>query len=42
MNTSDPYDGERIAGSVGLPLPGVSVRVVDSETGEPVGAGRQG
>ena len=24
MNTSNPYDGERIAGTVGLPLPGVS------------------
>jgi malonyl-CoA/methylmalonyl-CoA synthetase len=33
MNTSNPYDGERIAGTVGLPLPGVSLRVVDPETG---------
>ena len=24
MNTSNPYDGERVAGTVGLPLPGVS------------------
>ena len=23
MNTSNPYDGERIAGTVGFPLPGV-------------------
>src|SRR5690606_29616008 len=32
MLTSNPYDaqlGERIGGTVGLPLPGVSVRVVD-------------
>ena len=29
MNTSNPLDGARLAGSVGLPLPGVSVRVVD-------------
>lgn len=29
MNTSNPLDGERIAGTVGVPLPGVSVRVVD-------------
>ena len=29
MNTSNPLDGARIAGTVGLPLPGVSVRVVD-------------
>ena len=33
MNTSNPYAGERVAGTVGLPLPGVAVRVVDSETG---------
>jgi malonyl-CoA/methylmalonyl-CoA synthetase len=32
MNISNPYVGERRAGSVGLPLPGVSVRL--SETGE--------
>ena len=31
MNTSNPLDGERKAGTVGLPLPGVSVRVVDRE-----------
>ncbi|HRK24336.1 MAG TPA: malonyl-CoA synthase [Beijerinckiaceae bacterium] len=34
MNTSNPYDGDRIAGTVGLPLPGVSVRVANPETGE--------
>ncbi|WP_036266842.1 malonyl-CoA synthase [Methylobacterium sp. 10] len=33
MNTSNPYDGERIAGTVGMPLPGVALRVVDPETG---------
>ncbi len=27
MNTSNPYEGRRIAGTVGLPLPGVEVRV---------------
>ena len=27
MNTSNPYDGERIAGTVGFPLPGVELRV---------------
>ena len=27
MNTSNPYDGDRRAGTVGLPLPGVEVRV---------------
>ena len=29
MITSNPYDGARIAGTVGYPLPGVEVRVVD-------------
>ena len=33
MNTSNPYQGERIAGTVGFPLPGVSIRVTDPETG---------
>jgi malonyl-CoA/methylmalonyl-CoA synthetase len=32
MNTSNPYDGERIAGTVGPPLDGVEVRVRDRET----------
>src|SRR5213593_3600780 len=31
MNTSNPLQGERIAGCVGRPLPGVSLRVVDGE-----------
>src|ERR1700723_2625605 len=34
MNTSNPYDGERVAGAVGPALPGVSVRVTDPETGK--------
>ena len=29
MNTSNPYAGERRAGTVGLPLPGVEVRLVE-------------
>jgi len=33
MITSNPYDGERVPGSVGFPLPGVSVRIADPETG---------
>ncbi|NVN86064.1 MAG: malonyl-CoA synthase [Rhodopseudomonas sp.] len=33
MNTSNPYDGDRVPGAVGLALPGVSVRVTDPETG---------
>lgn len=31
MNISNPYAGERRPGSVGLPLPGVSVKIVDGE-----------
>ncbi len=36
MNTSNPYDGERVAGSVGPPLPGVEIRIADSESGVPL------
>ena len=42
MNVSNPYDGERVAGTVGLPLPGVEVRIADPETGEPVPDGEIG
>ena len=42
MNTSNPYDGERIAGTVGFPLPGVSLRVSEPETGKPVPDGETG
>jgi malonyl-CoA/methylmalonyl-CoA synthetase len=42
MNTSNPYDGERIAGTVGFPLPGVSLRVSEPETGRPVLDGETG
>ncbi len=31
MNLSNPYLGERRAGTVGFPLPGISVRLADSE-----------
>ena len=31
MNTSNPLDGERRAGTVGFPLPGVQLRIVDAE-----------
>jgi malonyl-CoA/methylmalonyl-CoA synthetase len=37
MNTSNPYDGERVAGTVGHPLPSVSVRIADPETGKVLG-----
>jgi len=32
MNTSNPYDGVRLPGSVGLPLPKVEVRVTNTST----------
>lgn len=38
MNTSNPYDGDRVAGTVGFPLPGIEVRVVDPETGRKLAA----
>jgi malonyl-CoA/methylmalonyl-CoA synthetase len=41
MNISNPYAGERRAGTVGLPLPGVSVRLLDHE-GRPVSDGETG
>ncbi|UUP19692.1 malonate--CoA ligase [Nitratireductor thuwali] len=42
MNTSNPYDGERVAGTVGFPLPGVSLRITDPETGSPLGTEETG
>ncbi|MGH6924578.1 MAG: malonate--CoA ligase [Propylenella sp.] len=36
MNTSNPYDGERVPGSVGFPLPGVELRVTEPESGRPL------
>jgi malonyl-CoA/methylmalonyl-CoA synthetase len=34
MNVSNPYDGERRGGSVGLPLPGVQLRLSNGNEGE--------
>jgi malonyl-CoA/methylmalonyl-CoA synthetase len=31
MNTSNPYDGDRRAGTVGFPLPGVDVRITEPD-----------
>ncbi len=42
MNTSNPYDGERIAGTVGFPLPGVQLRIVDPGTGSALPRGATG
>ena len=33
MITSNPYDGDRRAGTVGLPLAGIDLRIADAETG---------
>ena len=41
MNLGNPYAGERRAGSVGLPFPGVSVKILDPE-GRPVADGVEG
>ena len=42
MNTSNPYDGERRAGTVGFPLPGVELKICDPESGEEVPQGEVG
>lgn len=42
MNTSNPYDGARIPGTVGPPLDGVALRITDRESGEPLAAGAIG
>jgi malonyl-CoA/methylmalonyl-CoA synthetase len=34
LDVSNPYEGPRKPGAVGIPLPGVEMRVVDSEGGE--------
>ncbi len=42
MNFSNPLDGERKPGSIGLPLPGVKVRIVDPKTFADMGNGEIG
>jgi malonyl-CoA/methylmalonyl-CoA synthetase len=42
MITSNPYDGERRAGSVGRPLPGMELRIADPETGRALPTGEAG
>ncbi|MCH1597163.1 MAG: malonyl-CoA synthase [Pseudomonadales bacterium] len=34
MNTSNPYEGDRRAGTVGFPLPGVELKITNLDTGE--------
>jgi len=42
MNTSNPYDGDRRAGTVGFPLPGVELIVTDPATGSLLPQGETG
>lgn len=42
MNTSNPYDAERRAGTVGFPLPGVEITVGEPESGKPLANGEIG
>lgn len=42
MNTSNPYDGDRRAGTVGPALPGVEVRLMQPDTGQPSDTGEVG
>ena len=42
MNTSNPYDGARRAGTVGLPLPDVELKVCDPDTGKTLPEGEIG
>ncbi len=42
MNTSNPYDGDRRAGTVGFPLPGVEVKITDPASGQALPQGEVG
>ncbi len=42
MNTSNPYDGDRRAGTVGFPLPGVDLKICDPATGSELPQGEVG
>jgi acyl-CoA synthetase (AMP-forming)/AMP-acid ligase II len=42
MNTSNPYNGDRIPGTVGFPLPGVELRIADPESGKVLAPGEIG
>ncbi len=42
MNTSNPYDGERRAGTVGFPLSGIDLRITDPASGEEMPVGEPG
>nr|WP_295709929.1 malonyl-CoA synthase [uncultured Halomonas sp.] len=42
MNLSNPYEGARRAGTVGMPLPGVEMRITNRENGDEVPLGEIG
>jgi malonyl-CoA/methylmalonyl-CoA synthetase len=42
MNISNPYDGDRVPGAVGMPLPGVEIRIAEPESGRPLPQGEVG
>ncbi|MFV0386297.1 malonate--CoA ligase [Paracoccus sp. (in: a-proteobacteria)] len=42
MITTNPYDGARKPGAVGMPLPGIAIRVTDRESGQPLTGGEIG
>ena len=42
MTTSNPYDGERRAGTVGPALPGIEVKITDPQTGASLPQGEPG
>ncbi len=42
MNTTNPFNGERRAGTVGAPFPGQQARVVDVQTRQPLPDGETG
>jgi len=42
MNSSNPYEGARVPGSVGFPLPGVEIRITEPETATPLPQGEIG
>lgn len=42
MNLTNPYEGERRPGTVGLPFPGQAARIVDMQTRQPLADGETG
>ena len=42
MNTSNPYEGARRAGTVGMPLPGVELKITNAISGETLPDGETG